>query len=78
MDRNNRPRSREKRIGLGSSRVEKRGSGLGGKPSGPSGGAGGFFTSGKRPTYQGQTGEQGDTKSTRRYENIKALYQERQ
>lgn len=43
MDRKNRPSGRKKRVGTGSSRVEKRGSGIGRKTSGPTGGLGGFF-----------------------------------
>jgi hypothetical protein len=47
MARSNRPVSRKKRVGSGSGKVEKRGSGLGQSGSGPAGGAGGFFT--RRP-----------------------------
>ncbi len=43
MDRKNRPSGRKKRVGTGSSKVQKRGSGLGRKSSGPTGGTGGFF-----------------------------------
>lgn len=43
MDRKNRPAGRKKRVGTGSSKVQKRGSGLGRKSSGPTGGTGGFF-----------------------------------
>ncbi len=57
MDKKNRPKGREKRVGSGSGKVEKRGSGLGRKTSGPSGGSGGFFTSQKRPTTQNQSSE---------------------
>ncbi|QSX08503.1 peptidase C11 [Alkalibacter rhizosphaerae] len=43
MARSNRPIGREKRVGSGSGRVEKRGSGIGRGNSGPVGGSGGFF-----------------------------------
>ncbi|MGM0395863.1 MAG: clostripain-related cysteine peptidase [Bacillota bacterium] len=43
MDRKNRPSGRKKRVGTGSAKVEKRGSGTGRKTSGPTGGTGGFF-----------------------------------
>ncbi|MBE0450272.1 MAG: hypothetical protein IBX70_05430 [Clostridia bacterium] len=42
MDRKNRPKGREKRVGSGSVKVEKRGSGLGRQSSGPVGGIGGL------------------------------------
>jgi len=58
MDRKNRPKGRKKRVGSGSSKVEKRGGGLGRKTSGPIGGLGGFFTSQKRPGYQNQSQDQ--------------------
>ncbi len=50
MDRKNRPISRQKKVGTGSVRVEKRGSGIGRSNTGPVGGAGGLFTQNK-PTH---------------------------
>lgn len=44
MERKNRPKGREKRVGTGSVNVEKRGSGIGRQSSGPVGGTGGFFS----------------------------------
>jgi hypothetical protein len=44
MDQKNRPKGREKRVGTGSVKVEKRGTGIGRQSSGPVGGTGGLFT----------------------------------
>ncbi len=42
MDKKDRPEGREKRVGTGEGKVEKRGEGLGGKTGGPVGNAGGY------------------------------------
>jgi hypothetical protein len=44
MENRKRPTGRQKRVGTGSANVEKRGTGIGRKDSGPTGGTGGFFT----------------------------------
>ncbi len=44
MERKNRPKGREKRVGSGSVKVEKRGNGIGRQSSGPVGGTGGMFS----------------------------------
>lgn len=66
MARVNRPTGREKRVGSGSARVGRRGSGLGGGggSTGPVGGSGGFFQ--RKPTSgsSGSMGSSGPTSST--------------
>jgi hypothetical protein len=58
MDRKNRPSGRKKRIGTGSAKVKKRGTGIRMRKTRPLGGSGSFFGSSKPSSNQNESTSQ--------------------